>query len=343
MTEYRGRASCACTGVAPRLSLKGMSKFIVTGGAGLIGSNVVRELNARGETDILIVDHLNHPGKQANLDRLDYADYLDRDVFRETLRAGRVAAPAGLFHLGACSSTMETDEAYLDDNNTGYTQELCQWCLARGTRFVYASSAATYGDGALGYSDDDDVTPRLQPLNLYGWSKQKFDVWALRQGLLDRIAGLKYFNVYGPGEDHKGDMRSVVNKSYAIIRDTGRIPLFKSYRPDFADGEQDRDFVYVKDAAKVTLWLYDHPEANGLFNCGTGQARTWVDLAKALFAAMGRDPAIDFVEMPAALRDKYQYHTEADMRKLRAAGCDVAFRPLEEAVADYVRCHFIET
>ena len=214
-----------------------MSKFIVTGGAGLIGSNVVRELNARGETDILIVDHLNHPGKQANLDRLDYADYLDRDVFRETLRAGRVAAPAGLFHLGACSSTMETDEAYLDDNNTGCTRELCEWCLANGARFVYASSAATYGDGALGYSDDDDVTPRLQPLNLYGWSKQKFDVWALRQGLLDRIAGLKYFNVYGPGEDHKGDMRSVVNKSYAIIRDTGRIPLFKLTAPT-ADGEQ---------------------------------------------------------------------------------------------------------
>ncbi|MGI5868856.1 MAG: ADP-glyceromanno-heptose 6-epimerase [Kiritimatiellia bacterium] len=316
-----------------------MSKFIVTGGAGLIGSNIVRELNDRGESDILIVDHLNHPGKQANLDRLDYAAYLDRDDFRAALRAGRIGAASGLFHLGACSSTMETDEAFLDDNNTGCTREICEWCLDSGTRFVYASSAATYGDGALGYSDDDAITPRLQPLNLYGWSKQKFDVWALEQGLLDKIVGLKYFNVFGPGEDHKGDMRSVVNKSYAIVRDTGRIPLFKSYRPDYADGEQDRDFVYVKDAAKVTLWFHDHPDVNGLFNCGTGQARTWVDLAKALFAAMGREPVIEFVEMPMALRDKYQYHTEADVRKLRAVGCDVPFRPLEDAVADYVRRH----
>ena len=317
-----------------------MSTFIVTGGAGLIGSNIVRELNARGETDILIVDHLNHPGKKTNLDKLEYASYQDRAAFRAALRAGDIAAPSGLFHLGACSSTMETNQAYLDDNNTGFTRELCQWCLGNGARFVYASSAATYGDGALGYSDDDAVTPKLQPLNLYGWSKQKFDLWALQEGVLDKIAGLKYFNVFGPGEDHKGDMRSVVNKSYAVIRDTGRIALFKSHRPDYADGEQDRDFVYVKDAAKVTVWLYDHREANGIFNCGTGRARTWVDLARSLFAAMGREPQIDFIEMPLALRDKYQYHTEAEMHKLRTAGCDVPFRPLEEAVADYVRSHF---
>ena len=314
-----------------------MSKFIVIGGAGLIGSNIVRELNARGETDILVVDHLNHPCKQANLDSIRYKTYIDRTDFRDALRAGKIAAGSGLFHLGACSSTMETSEAYLDDNNTDYTRELCSWCLANGTRFVYASSAATYGDGALGYSDDDAVTPKLKPLNLYGWSKQKFDLWAMREGVLGQIAGLKYFNVFGPGEDHKGDMRSVINKSYKLIQDTGRITLFKSHRPDYADGTQDRDFVYVKDAVKVTVWLYDHPEANGLFNCGTGHARTWVDLANALFAAMNRKPVIEFIDMPPTLRDKYQYHTEAEMQKLRAAGCDVPFRPLEEAVADYVR------
>jgi ADP-L-glycero-D-manno-heptose 6-epimerase len=314
-----------------------MSKFIVTGGAGLIGSNIVRELNARGETDILVVDHLNHPGKQANLDGVRHKAYMDRAEFRTALRAGKIAAGSGLFHLGACSSTMETREAYLDDNNTDYTKELCTWCLAHNMRFVYASSAATYGDGALGYSDDDDVTPKLKPLNLYGWSKQKFDLWALREGVLGKIAGLKYFNVFGPGEDHKGDMRSIINKSYKLIQDTGRITLFKSHRPDYADGAQDRDFVYVKDAVKVTVWLYDHPEANGLFNCGTGHARTWVDLAHALFAAMDKKPVIEFIDMPPALRDKYQYHTEAEMQKLRAAGCDVPFRPLEEAVSDYVR------
>lgn len=314
-----------------------MSQFIVTGGAGLIGSNIVRELNARGVSDILIVDHLNHPGKQANLNSVQYTAYLDRTDFRAALRAGQIAPASGLFHLGACSSTMETSETYLDDNNTGYTRELCEWALAHNTRFVYASSAATYGDGALGYDDDDAVTPKLKPLNLYGWSKQKFDLWALQAGVLGKIAGLKYFNVFGPGEDHKGDMRSVVNKSVKLIQDTGRLSLFKSHRPDYGNGQQDRDFVYVKDAAQVTLWLYDHPEANGLFNCGTGHARTWVDLAHAIFAAMNREPAIDFIDMPPALRDKYQYHTEAEMKKLRAAGCQIPFRPLEESVSDYVR------
>lgn len=314
-----------------------MSSFIVTGGAGLIGSNIVRELNARGESDILIVDHLNHPSKQANLDSLKFRAYLDRTDFRDALRSGLIAPASGLFHLGACSSTLETNQAYLDDNNTDYTKDLCLWAIENKTRFVYASSAATYGDGAQGYSDDDSITPELKPLNLYGWSKQKFDLWAMKEGFLNRIAGLKYFNVFGPGENHKGDMRSVINKSYQIIKDTGRITLFKSHRADYAHGEQDRDFVYVKDAAQVTVWLYDHPEANGLFNCGTGHARTWVDLANALFAAMDRTPAIDFVDMPAALRDKYQYHTEAEINKLRTAGCAIPFRSLEESVADYVR------
>ena len=204
---------------------------------------------------------------------------------------------------------------------------------------MYASSAATYGDGSLGYSDDEARIPDLKPLNLYGWSKQKFDLWALGTGASKKIAGLKYFNVFGPGEDHKGDMRSVVAKQYATVRDTGRIALFKSDRPDYADGCQDRDFVYVKDAAAVTVWLGDHPDANGIYNCGTGRARTWLDLARALFAAVGREPRVDFVDMPEKLRGKYQYHTEAEMGKLRAAGCDVPFRPLEDAVRDYVETH----
>ena len=312
--------------------------FIVTGGAGLIGSNVVRELNRRGEENILVVDHLNHPGKEANLRRLRHADYLDREAFREAVRAGRIAPPKAIFHLGACSSTTETNQAYLDDNNTGCTRELCEWALSCGARFVYASSAATYGGGELGYDDADDaVTRRLQPLNLYGWSKQKFDLWAMDTGAMGRIAGLKFFNVFGPGEEHKGAMRSVVHKAYGQILRTGRLQLFKSHRPDYADGCQDRDFVYVKDAARVMLFFLDHPEANGLFNCGTGRARTWRDLARAIFRAMDREPSIEFIDMPETLRDKYQYHTQAATAKLRAAGCEPASTPLEDAVDDYVR------
>lgn len=314
-----------------------MERFIVTGGAGLIGSNLVAALNARGVSDILVTDHLNHPLKERNLSRLRVSRYLDRAAFREALRAGEIRPAATLFHLGACSSTTETNQAYLDDNNTGYTRELCEWCLGNGTRFIYASSAATYGEGEKGYCDDDAVTPTLQPLNLYGWSKQKFDLIALSEGWFKRVVGLKYFNVFGPGEGHKGEMRSVVHKAFHQIREKGSFSLFRSHRPDYSDGGQVRDFVYVKDAAAVTLFFHDHPEVSGLFNCGTGQARSWLDLLKAVYAAMGREPVISFTDMPAHLRDKYQYFTEADTRKLRAAGCAHAFLPLEEAVRDYVQ------
>ncbi len=314
-----------------------MERFIVTGGAGLIGSNLVAALNARGFDDILVADHLNHPLKERNLGRLRVARYLDRDAFRRALRAGEIPPPTTLFHLGACSSTTETDQAYLDDNNTGYTRELCEWCLAHGTRFIYASSAATYGGGEQGYCDDDAVTPTLRPLNLYGWSKQKFDLLALREGWLTRAVGLKYFNVFGPGEGHKGEMRSVVHKAYHQIRDTGAFALFRSHRAEYADGGQVRDFVFVRDAVAVTLFFHDHPEVAGLFNCGTGRARSWLDLLRAVYAALGREPAITFTDMPAHLRDTYQYFTEADTRKLRAAGCDHAFTPLEDAVGAYVR------
>ncbi len=311
--------------------------FIVTGGAGLIGSNVVRGLNARGCTDILVVDHLNHPAKQRNLDSLRYRDYLDKNEFRKLLGQDRVPRVRGVFHLGACSSTTETDEAYLQDNNFQYTCDLCEWCLRTGARFVYASSAATYGDGARGYSDDDAVTPSLEPLNLYGRSKQLFDLWAMGNGAIKKIAGLKYFNVYGPGEDHKGEMRSVVHKAYAQVQREGRITLFRSHRPDYRDGEQDRDFVFVADAVAVSLFFYEHPEVSGLFNCGSGRARTWLDLARALFAALGREPKIEFIDMPLHLRDKYQYHTCAEVGKLHRAGYTTPFVPVEEGVRRYVQ------
>ncbi|MCE9614103.1 MAG: ADP-glyceromanno-heptose 6-epimerase [Lentisphaerae bacterium] len=312
-------------------------RYIVSGGAGFIGSNLVAALNARGLDNILIVDRLNHAAKQRNLNGLRYKDFVDKEVFRIALRAGTVQPAVTIFHLGACSSTTETNAAYLEDNNVGYSRDLCEWALTTGARFVYASSAATYGDGSLGYSDDDAMTPRYQPLNLYGHSKQKFDVWALNHRLFSRIVGLKYFNVYGPGEDHKGDMRSVVNKAFAQIRDSGELCLFKSYNPRYADGEQDRDFVYVRDAVNVTLYFHDHPDVSGLFNCGTGRARTWLDLAHAIFVAMGRAPRIRMIDMPDTLRAKYQYHTEAETTKLHAAGYRTPFTSIEDGVLDYAR------
>jgi ADP-L-glycero-D-manno-heptose 6-epimerase len=311
--------------------------IIVTGGAGFIGSNLVAALNRRGHRDVTIVDHVNHDGKRRNLERLAYTHYLDKAEFRELLRAGRVPKARAVFHLGACSSTTQTNEPYLRDNNTHYTRELCEWSLRTGARFVYASSAATYGDGSRGYSDDDAVTPTLQPLNLYGASKQWFDLWALETGAIRSIVGLKYFNVYGPGEDHKGDMRSVVNKAYAQILRDGEIGLFKSYRKDYKDGAQDRDFVHVDDAVAVTLFFLDHPDVTGLYNCGTGVARTWIDLAHALFAAMEVTPKIRFIDMPKGIREKYQYHTRAEAAKLRAAGFAAPFLSIEDGVRRYVR------
>ena len=310
---------------------------VVTGGAGFIGRNVVAELNRRGEERILVVDRLGTDERWKNLRGLKMEDIWSIERFREAFRGDGLPPVKVVYHLGACSATTETDADYLLDNNYRYTRELCEWCLGRGVRFVYASSAATYGDGAQGYSDADGATPGLVPLNMYGMSKHLFDLWALRNGVLGKIAGLKYFNVYGPGEDHKGDMRSVIHKAHGQIRETGKVKLFKSYRKEYGDGEQVRDFVYVKDAVAVTLFCGENAKASGLFNCGTGRARSWNDLAKAVFAAMGREPQIEYIEMPESLRGKYQYFTQAEMGKLRAAGYAKPFTALEDGVRDYVQ------
>jgi ADP-L-glycero-D-manno-heptose 6-epimerase len=312
------------------------TSFIVTGGAGFIGSNLVKALNERGHTDIIVVDHLNHPGKQRNLDRLVYKSFYDKTAFRSMLRDGKVPSVSGVFHMGACSSTLETDESYLTDNNFQYSVDLCQWSLKTGARFVYASSAATYGDGANGYVDDESATAILKPLNAYGRSKQMFDMWVIQNDLITKIVGLKYFNVYGPGEDHKLAMRSLVNKAYAQVKSEGMIRLFRSHRPDYRDGEQKRDFVYVEDAVAETLFFFDHPDISGLFNCGSGQARTWLDLARALFAAMLISPKIEFVDIPENIRANYQYHTQADLTKLRRAGYAASFLSIEDGVRRYI-------
>lgn len=315
--------------------------IVVTGAAGFIGTNLVRALNAAGREDVIVVDELGCDEKWRNLTDQAFADYLDLDEFRARVLADDLPALDAVIHLGACSSTTETDADYLMDNNFAYTRDLCEWCVRHRVRFVYASSAATYGDGSHGYADDHDGLADLRPLNMYGYSKHLFDLWARRKGLLNRIAGVKYFNVYGPWEDHKGDMRSVIHKAYQQILATGRVGLFRSYRDDYEDGGQVRDFVWVEDAVRQTLWLAGRPDVSGVFNCGTGRARSWLDLARAVFAALEREPAIDFIDMPESLQAKYQYHTEADLRKLRAAGYDASFTELEDGVADYVRGYLL--
>lgn len=317
------------------------TRFIVTGGAGFIGRNLVHALNQRGETDILVVDALGSDEKWKNLVGLEFEDYIDHVDFLEAVLAGELEPAETLFHLGACSATTETDTDYLMENNYRYTRHLCEWSLQNDVRFVYASSAATYGDGRLGYSDADEATPGLRPLNMYGYSKHVFDQWALRHGLLDHIAGLKYFNVYGPGEAHKDDMRSVVHKAFGQIRATGQVKLFKSTHPDYPDGGQQRDFVYVKDAVDLTLFFHDQREGGGLFNCGTGTARTWNDLANAVFAALELEPRIEYIDMPESLAAKYQNFTQADMSKAAAAGYTQPFTSLEDGVRDYVRNYLL--
>ncbi len=317
--------------------------ILVTGGAGLIGSALIHALNQRGQEDILVTDVLGKDAKWKNLSPLRFDDFIQADSFLDRLEENPDAfgSVRTIFHLGACSATTEMDSGYLMENNYGYTKHLAHWALRRGIRFVYASSAATYGDGLQGMDDGTDHLETLRPLNAYGYSKHLFDLHAKRNGWLEKIAGIKYFNVFGPNEGHKGEMRSLVSKAYEQILETGKVRLFKSHRPDYRDGEQVRDFVYVKDAVAMTIHIANTPSANGLFNIGTGTPRTWVDLATALFTALDRKPEIEFIDMPEHIRNQYQYHTCADVSRLRSTGWSAPASVLEDSVSDYVRNYLV--
>lgn len=314
-------------------------KAIVTGGAGFIGSAVVWQLNQMGIDDILIADRMDETDKWRNLAPLKFADYVDADDLLEALDIYAERATI-VFHLGACSATTERDADYLMRNNFAYTKFLAEFCLDNDIRFIYASSAATYGDGSAGMNDGTDELSTLRPLNMYGYSKHLFDQYAARRGWFEHIVGLKYFNVFGPNEDHKGDMRSLVHKAYSQITETGSLKLFKSADPKYGDGEFGRDFVYIKDAVKMTVHFAERA-SGGLFNIGSGRMQTWNELAAAIFSALGRPANVEFIDMPAQLRDRYQYFTQADLSSLEKAGYSQPATPLATAVADYIQNYLI--
>ncbi|MBJ7259063.1 MAG: ADP-glyceromanno-heptose 6-epimerase [Chthoniobacterales bacterium] len=311
----------------------------MTGGAGFIGSVLVGALNRwHGLDRIVVVDELGSGEKWRNLSPLAFEDCIEAGDFYGRLenKASAFGGFSHVFHLGACSSTTERDAAFLARNNYGCTRQLAEWALKRGSRFVYASSAATYGDGSAGMDDLSGDLALWRPLNAYGWSKQVFDLHAQREGYLRNIVGLKYFNIFGPNEEHKGDMRSVVSKAWHQIEETGQVKLFKSYHPDYPDGGQKRDFLYVKDAVAMTLHLACSRKAGGLFNIGSGEAHTWLELVHPIFEALGREPRVEFVDMPEALRSQYQYFTQAGITKLLSTGYSAGVTNLREAVIDYV-------
>ena len=320
--------------------------IVVTGGAGFIGSAIIAALNKRGYDEIIVVDDLGTDPSTSlgaglrwkNLVNLSFADYINKLDFLDLVVENNMhEGIRAVFHMGACSSTTEINASFLMQNNFQYTKLLATWAVEHDIRFIYASSAATYGDGFRGFEDDQEKLDELRPLNMYGYSKQLFDLWARRHGLLKDIAGLKYFNVFGPNEYHKADMRSFVLKAYEQIQADGKVKLFKSENPDYPDGEYKRDFLYVKDAVEMTLFFLDNPKANGIFNIGTGNARTWNDMVKAVFATLDKKPNIEFIDMPPELRNQYQYFTEADITKLQNAGYAQEITPLEKAVKDYVQ------
>lgn len=319
--------------------------ILITGGAGFIGSVLAGQLNALGHTDLVIVDKLEDTVKWKNLRGIKFLDYIQADELFNGDYDDLIAETDLIFHMGACSSTTEKNMDFLMKNNVAYTQALFRFAATKNIPFIYASSAATYGAGEQGYDDDHEKLPDLMPLNPYGYSKQLVDEWILKEEAKpDHYFGLKFFNVYGPNEYHKEEMRSLVHKSFEQIKSTGKVKLFKSHRPEFKDGEQLRDFIYVKDVVRAMIELADPDKAvhSGIYNLGTGKARTFLDLTRATFKAMDMAPNIEFIDMPESLRGQYQYFTQANVKKLMQALPGFQFSSLEDSVTDYVQNYLMK-
>ena len=312
--------------------------IVITGGAGFIGSAMLWELNRQGMENVLIVDDLGSTttGKWKNLSGLSFSDFIHKDNFLSRLDGNQLPEISAVVHMGAISATTETDADLLMANNFNYSQKLALFCASRNIRFIYASSAATYGSGSAGYNDEEDNLKQLRPLNMYGYSKQLFDLWALKTGILKKSVGLKFFNVFGPNEYHKEEMSSVVFKAFHQIKQKGSVQLFESHRSDYRNGEQMRDFIYIKDCTAIMLWLLENPSVNGIFNVGTGRARSFNDLVDATFSALDLKPEIHYMPMPETLRDKYQYFTQAETGKLKSYGYIPPMTSLEDGVKDYI-------
>lgn len=315
--------------------------IVVTGAAGFIASYLVGKLNAEGFNNIVIVDDFSREVKKPNYENKKVVAKVNRDEFPNWLRDNRDKV-SFVFHLGARTDTTEFNKSIFDSLNINYSKEIWNLCANNRIPLVYASSAATYGLGEFGYKDDHEIVEKLKPLNPYGESKNEFDKWVLKQTLTPPFwAGLKFFNVYGPNEFHKGRMASVIFHAFNQIQEKGQVKLFRSHNPNYKDGEQLRDFVYVKDVADVCLFLMKEKPASGIYNLGSGKARTFLDLAKNTFYALGKEPNIEFIDTPIDIRDKYQYFTEADMSKLISAGYNKAFTTLEEGIKDYVQNYLL--
>lgn len=319
--------------------------ILVTGAAGFIGSVLARELNKLDRNDLILVDRLGSDEKWKNLRNVKFDEFIHADDLLQSGMEELLDMVDFIFHIGACSSTTERDVDFLMDNNVNYSKSL--WALATEKKipFIYASSAATYGDGNLGYSDEHAKVDELKPLNAYGWSKQVFDQWVLKRSQTPpKWFGLKYFNVFGPNEYHKDDMRSLVHKGFGQINDTGKVKLFKSHKEGFKDGEQLRDFIYVKDVcrAMIEMCLDEGRAENGIYNLGTGTARSFKDLAIATFKAMGKDENIEYFDMPESIRGQYQYYTQAEMEKFKKNFPNFKFSSLEEGVTDYVQNYLMK-
>ncbi|MDR3071457.1 MAG: ADP-glyceromanno-heptose 6-epimerase [Endomicrobium sp.] len=314
--------------------------IVLTGGAGFIGSCFLWKLNHEGIRDILVVDHLDDSEKWKNLVGKSYSDYMQKEDFFNVVVSRQLSKPEAIVHLGACSYTTSLDANYYVKNNYEYSKVLALWAFEMGIPFIYASSAATYGNGEFGYDDDISKLRKFSPMNMYAFSKHMFDLWLLNNNYINKVTGIKFFNVFGPNEYHKGDMRSVICKNYENIVNDCSIKLFKSYKTDCMDGQQSRDFVYIKDVVDVMYFLFKNPQKTGLFNLGTGKPRTWIDVAKSMFVAVGKKENIEYVEMSSSLRSKYQYFTCANMDSLKSVGYTGHFMELEDSVRDY--CCYLE-